>query len=293
MDKTKEANKIRTKLLLQVSNEVLNFKKSTMLINSTSAKKLYDNYSNIEITIENPYEFSILERKEKQVLNESTLFELEKKNEYDYMEVFRKINKIIISDKKNKNFYDKLDSNEMKKLSEDTADTTLSGNVEKSHKIILFEEDNNDLLNKSIKFLRTKAKSFIMRFRKPKKKAKSFYQNTQFKSFANLKRPHKKNESTVSMNFKNKKVFFDETITENSEIFSSGINRGISFYKNESNKSTRNLTKNKKSKISFNLSTYEHEKENLNKIFYKNDIDNINPFISSKTVIKIKPEDKL
>ena len=43
----------------------MNFKKSKILINSTSAKKLYDNYNNFEITIENQYEYSTNQRIEK------------------------------------------------------------------------------------------------------------------------------------------------------------------------------------------------------------------------------------
>ena len=284
MNKSQRANQIRTNLLLKISNEILNFKKSKILINSTSAEKLYDNYNNFEITIENQYEYSTNQRIENQ-FNELVIHE--EKIEKSYMKIFKEINKIIISEKKNKYFYKNFNLNEKVKYSEDTADTTLSGNAEKSHKII-FQNNKNSLFNKSINYLREKAKSFIFKYRKPKKKANSFYKNSQFKSLANIKRPKIK-ESTFLTHFKNKKEFFDETITENSEIYSSGIegNHGISFYKNESYQSSKNLMRNSESKISFNLSNYNHEKENKEHFFEKHNIGRINPFINSKNVIKI------
>ena len=262
MNKSQRANQIRTNLLLKISNEILNFKKSKILINSTSAEKLYDNYNNFEITIENQYEYSTNQRIENQ-FNELVIHE--EKIEKSYMKIFKEINKIIISEKKNKYFYKNFNLNEKVKYSEDTADTTLSGNAEKSHKII-FQNNKNSLFNKSINYLREKAKSFIFKYRKPKKKANTFLTH-----------------------FKNKKEFFDETITENSEIYSSGIegNHGISFYKNESYQSSKNLMRNSESKISFNLSNYNHEKENKEHLFEKHNIGRINPFINSKNVIKI------
>ena len=101
MNKSQRANQIRTNLLLKISNEILNFKKSKILINSTSAEKLYDNYNNFEITIENQYEYSTNQRIENQ-FNELVIHE--EKIEKSYMKIFKEINKIIISEKKNKCF---------------------------------------------------------------------------------------------------------------------------------------------------------------------------------------------
>ena len=125
----KKANLIRTKLLLKASSEVSDFKKSKMLINSKSPKYLLDKYNHIEIIIKNPYEFSTVKRKENQKkFNSSIITVNENKNESPYMEVFRKINKLLISEKKNKTFFDKLENN---KSSYDTSDTTFSSNIEK------------------------------------------------------------------------------------------------------------------------------------------------------------------
>ena len=94
----KKANLIRTKLLLKASSEVSDFKKSKMLINSISPKYLLDKYNHIEIIIKNPYEFSTVKRKENQKkFNSSIIINNENKNESPYMEVFRKINKLLIS----------------------------------------------------------------------------------------------------------------------------------------------------------------------------------------------------
>jgi hypothetical protein len=287
MEKSKKANKIRTKLLLKASSEVSDFKKSNMLINSISPKILYDKYNDIEIIIRNPYEFSTVTRKENQKkFNESIISKNENINDSPYMEVFRKINKLLISEKKNKTFFDKLDIKEYKS-SYDTSDTTFSSNLEKKNIKFLNENNEENLTNQSIKFLREKARELIYKRIKPKKKPHSFYQNAQFKSQFDLRPCYKKHDSVLPISSKTMKIF-EQTIFESSPvIYSSGIEEinhsGISYYKNDCCQSTRNLNKNKKSKISFNLSTYNHEKERSKflpkKDNYNNNTNNINTFI--------------
>ena len=142
----KKANLIRTKLLLKASSEVSDFKKSKMLINSISPKYLLDKYNHIEIIIKNPYEFSTVKRKENQKkFNSSIIINNENKNESPYMEVFRKINKLLISEKKNKTFFDKLENN---KSSYDTSDTTFSSNIKKKKIKLLNENNEENIINK-------------------------------------------------------------------------------------------------------------------------------------------------
>ena len=289
MEKSKKANLIRTKLLIKASSEVAEFKKSKMLINSISPKILYEKYNHIEIIIKNPYEFSTVKRKENQKkFNSSIIINNENKNESPYMEVFRKINKLLISEKKNKTFFDKLENN---KSSYDTSDTTFSSNIEKKNIKLLNENNEENIINKSIKFLREKARDLINKRKRLKKKPNSFYQNVQFKSQFDLRPSHKKHESVLPISSKNIKIF-EQTIFESSPvIYTSGIEEvnhsGICYYKNDCCQSMRNLNKNKNSKISFNLSTYNHEKDR-SKFFPKmennnnnNNSNNINPFIRS------------
>ena len=105
-----KANEVRTKLLLKSESDVGKFIKSKVLINTISPLNLYNSYNNIQINIKNTIEYDRIEIKE----NQKTLFFddsiVEKKDEIQlsFMEVFRTINKILISDKKNKTFYDRL-----------------------------------------------------------------------------------------------------------------------------------------------------------------------------------------
>ena len=290
MEKSKKPNLIRTKLLIKASSEVSEFKKSKMLINSISPKILYDKYNHIEIIIKNPYEFSTVTRKENQTqFNDSKLGKNDNNNESPYMEVFRKINKLLISEKKNKTFFDKLDLKENNKSSYDTSDTTFSSNLEKKNIKLLNENNEENLTNQAMKYLREKARDLIYIRKRPKKKPNSFYQNVQFKSQFDLRLSYKKHDSVLPVSSKNIKIF-EETIFESSPVvYSSGIEEinhsGISYYKTDCCQSSRNLNKNKNSKISFNLSTYNHEKDR-SKFFPKkenhnNNTNNINPFISA------------
>ena len=294
MDYKKKANKIRTNLLLKISSEISRFKNSKTLINSKLPSELYDIYNHIKIIIENQYEFSTVKRSEfLRKFSDSNLTKYDNVNETGtpYMEIFKQINKIIISEKKNQNFL-----NNLNKGNNDSKETSISPfekNIKKNNNKLINENDDKDKIKSSINYLRGFVNNLIIRKKKYKKKITSFYKNSTFKSQANLHIIHKKNESSIPYSIKNIKIL-GETIIENSPvIFCSGFeekkNSGISFYKNETFKSTRNLSKNTWSKISFNLSTFNHQKDNHSKFFEKKDniIDRINPFISSHNVFKI------
>ena len=97
-----KANEVRTKLLLKSESDVEKFIKSKVLINTMSPLNLYNSYSNIQINIKNTIEYDRIEIKD----NQKKLFfddsNVEKKDEIQlsFMEVFRTINKILISEKK-------------------------------------------------------------------------------------------------------------------------------------------------------------------------------------------------
>ena len=290
MDNKKKANTIRTILLLKNSSEISAFKNSKTLINSKSPIELYDIYNNINIIIENQIEYSPVKSKEfLRKFSDSNLIKYDNINENDtpYFEAFKEINKMIISEKKNQNFLNNL-NNENNNSEEKSSD----GNIKRNKTKLINENDYKDKIKSSLNYLRGLVKNLIIKKKKPKKKVNSFYKNSAFKSQSNLHVIHRKNESFAPSSTKNIKIY-GEIIIENSPvIFCSGFeekkNSGVSFYKNESYKSTRNLNQNTWSKISFNLSTFNHKKDNTSKFFPKSDkiVDRINPFISSQTIIK-------
>jgi hypothetical protein len=262
-----KANKARTNLLLKSSEEIQYFTSLKMKINSISPKNLYESYNNIEITIENPCIFSTSQRKYTTMIDDSLV-----KNEFDntpFIEPIFKINKMLVSFKKNKNFYDTIEKNEIEnqnnKLSQDTNDTSISV-FERNNDLI--ENNNKDnIINTSIHFLRKIAKNLIDRKRN-KKKSKSFYKIVSFKSHGNLASFDKKNTEKIetkhkhslkSLNKKNKNLLNEDTIIENSPIFytssqtTTSIHSGVSSNKNDINENSNNLfCQNQTSKIFFN-----------------------------------------
>lgn len=92
MERFLKANKFRTNLLIKISSEIKKFINSPILINSVSPKNLYDSYSNIEITINNEFEFEVTQTKENQKdfqISPKTKIE----NEIPYMEIFKFLKK--------------------------------------------------------------------------------------------------------------------------------------------------------------------------------------------------------
>ena len=283
MEISNKANDIRTHLLLKTASEVERFKKLPMKINSISPENLYNLYSNIEIYIENRI-FSTTQRKSSNsLINEDSINEYE--NEYSpIFEPGIKINKVLVSSKKNKFFYEKIEKENIydnHKCSQDTNDTSNS-----SPKKLSINIDKNNYNDNSIELLRKIAKNLIQRRRRKKKKARSFYQNPMYKSQGNLTKIERNPLKHFSVNLNKKKSHksskeiisetFEETIVENSPtIYSSGLfcecdHKGISFYKNNNFISCSNLIcQNKISNISYNNSKDNNKKIALMNIPYE------------------------
>ena len=278
-----KANEVRTKLLLKSESDVGKFIKSKVLINTISPLNLYNSYNNIQINIKNTIEYDRIEIKE----NQKTLFFddsiVEKKDEIQlsFMEVFRTINKILISDKKNKTFYDRLSLPLENNINTNKSDSPLN----------LFNNQEEDKIKFSMQNLTQKAQSLIniiLRKQHYKKSSTIFYLNPHYKSHGNLRTDFKKN-------IKNKDYLkFENPIIENSPItYSSNINDkkiyGISFSKNRIYKSSnyvyRNFFQNTQicmiSSSCFNFNEKEiKEKEKKKGIIYIG--DKINPFKKTK-----------
>ena len=249
MENINNANEIRTHLLLKTASEIERFKNLPMKINSVSPKNLLNLYSNIEICIEKRI-FSTTQRKNSQTnfIDENSY----SKKEYEYenspiLEPGTKLNKVLISSKKNQIFYEKIEKDNSKKIhrsSQDTNDTSNSLNPK-----LLLEQDDIDKNHLSIQFLRRFAKTLISKKRK-KKHSKSFYQNRIYKSQGNLtyleRNPLKHFSAHTNKNNKlsgnsSKEIIneiFEETVIENSPvIYSSGLfcpadHKGICSNKN-------------------------------------------------------------
>ena len=165
MFNSKKANDVRTILLLKVESEIDHFTNSKILINTISPKELYKLYSNIEIVIKNSLEFSTKKSKENQKKFYDDSHILEQEIYSPYMEVFRTINKMLISEKKNQTFYDRLDLDEKEK--DKISNENLNLNSTRSiiqyttPKEILSNIKTEDKANSAIKFLRQKAQNLI------------------------------------------------------------------------------------------------------------------------------------
>ena len=131
-----KANVVRTNLLLKCESEIDSFKSNITKINSISPNRLYELYCNIEINFENPYEFFRIERKHlNNIMTEDSItYKYSEKENTPFLDSEYKINKKLISDRKNKIFYEKMGNldNSFFKLSEDTNDTSTSLNERNS-----------------------------------------------------------------------------------------------------------------------------------------------------------------
>ena len=282
-----KANEVRTKLVLKSESDVEKFIKSKVLINTMSPLNLYNSYSNIQINIKNTIEYDRIEIKD----NQKKLFfddsNVEKKDEIQlsFMEVFRTINKILISEKKNKTFYDRL-SLPLENNNNNKSDSPLN----------LFNNQEDDKIKFSMQNLRQKAQNLIdiiLRKQNYKKCSTLFYLNPHYKSLGNLRTDYKKK-------IKNKDYLkFENPIIENSPItYSSNINDkksyGIASSKNRIYKSSnyvyRNIYQNTQiymiSSTCFNFNEKKiKEKEKKNGIIYIG--DKINPFKKTKMCSKM------
>ena len=255
-----KANEVRTKLLLKIESEIQYFKNSKTLINTILPKNIYNFYSNIEIK-ENIYEFSTPKIKE----NQRKFFDDSPITKNDTLspclETVKLINKITISEKKNKTFFDSLtlDEKERNTIKEENNfnSTRILINLTTPKKILnsIIQEDK---IHYSIKFLQKSAKNFINVITRKKVRSntecKRFYHSKQFKSEYNL-RNLQNSQKEIMKTIKD----FESTIINNSpEIYvsreyekrraSNNINKNL--YKNSIFKSSTNLNnKDKYSKI--------------------------------------------
>ena len=254
-----KANEVRTKLLLKIESEIQYFKNSKTLINTILPKNIYNFYSNIEIK-ENIYEFSTPKIKE----NQRKFFDDSPITKNDTLspclETVKLINKITISEKKNKTFFDSLTLNEKErntiKEENNFNSTRILINLTTPKKILnsIIQEDK---IHYSIKFLQKSAKNFINVITRKKVRSntecKRFYHSKQFKSEYNL-RNLQNSQKEITKTMKD----FESTIINNSpEIYVSrenekrrASNNNSNFYKNSIFKSSNNLNnKDKYSKI--------------------------------------------
>ena len=285
MFNSKKANDVRTILLLKVESEIDHFTNSKILINTISPKELYKLYSNIEIVIKNSLEFSTKKSKENQKKFYDDSHILEQEIYSPYMEVFRTINKMLISEKKNQTFYDRLDLDEKEK--DKISNENLNLNSTRSiiqyttPKEILSNIKTEDKANSAIKFLRQKAQNLINIIIRKKTRfkthSKSFYHNPQFKSQGNLRSINKSNKPKHSEHLKNKyneefKSIENEIINDPPETYISEVekNTNTNFYRHTSFRSSTNLC-NKHDLISkVSQISFSNRNKNTNGIFINN-----------------------
>ena len=254
-----KANEVITKLLLKIEAEIPYFKNSKTLINSILPKSIYNFYSNIEIK-ENIHEFSITKiiENQKKFFDDSPITKNETLS--PCLESVKLINKITISEKKNKAFFDRLTLNEKERnkiIEENNFNSTRIIINLTTPKEILNSIIKEDKIHSSIKFLQKSAQNFINVITRKKIRSntdcKRFYHNKKFKSEYNL-RDLKNSEKEIMKTFKD----LEYTIINNSpEIYVSreyekrrASNNNSNFYKNSIFKSSNNLNnKDKYSKI--------------------------------------------
>ena len=172
-----KANKVRTSLLLKAQSEIRHFLSLPTKINSISVNILYEFYSNIEINIQNPFEFFLCERKNStNLLIEKEEESFLKKEDNDFTPIIEtqfKIKKKLISDRKNKRFFDNINKDEtsspIKKKLTTKKSNELSFSLSPKKK------------RSSIQYLRNISRNFIKR-RKHERKSISYYKSNMNKS---------------------------------------------------------------------------------------------------------------
>ncbi len=202
-----KANKVRTSLLLKIESEVEHFKSIQTKINSISANKLYDLYSNIQINIENPFEFFSIERKNstKLVSDESFLKKDSEPENTPTQEIEFTITKKLVSYRKNKNFLEHLSKDEnISPIKLKDMNNSYKFNSKNSPLEFLIPKKYKSTKN-AIHLLRQMARTLIKR-RKHVKKSNSFYKSELHKSqkeirVFNLKNSKKKNSLLQSYDF--------------------------------------------------------------------------------------------
>ena len=239
--------------------------------------------------IKNSLEFSTKKSKENQKKFYDDSHILEQEIYSPYMEVFRTINKMLISEKKNQTFYDRLDLDEKEK--DKISNENLNLNSTRSiiqyttPKEILSNIKTEDKANSAIKFLRQKAQNLINIIIRKKTRfkthSKSFYHNTQFRSQANLRAVNRTNKKKHSdylkcKNIQEFKIIENEIINCPNETFVSGIeekNSNENYYKHSTFRSSTNLT-NKNDFISkVSQVSFSNRINNTNGVFINNKVN--------------------
>ncbi len=245
MELKNKSNLIRTLLLLKTASEIKKFILLPTKINSISPKNLYKLYNNIEISIEKRI-FSTTERKNKQMCKENKSPIINTINDYSPInEPFYKLNKLLISFKKNKNFYETNDFYDNKYnniISQESTDTSNSLNDKKKNLNYENDEIKNDI--DSIKFLRKIAKSLIQKKKIKRKKrthCKSFYENEKYHSEYHLKNLERKLKINFTVNYShnNEHIIIKNCFTN----INSNTHLNINNFTNEKESIKNNLQK--------------------------------------------------
>jgi hypothetical protein len=167
------ANKIRTKLLLKINEEIPYFKNDKMLINSISLNELNKQYNDIEIYINDPLVYSIRKRtgNTSQIKKERSIetIDLDKKQKLSPINLNVKdndnqikFNKMLVSYKKNKHFKFTAICNGGEEKKENFENNYKSPKSDYSE-LIKDRKKKANLCKYSINFLRAMAKKFIDR----------------------------------------------------------------------------------------------------------------------------------
>jgi hypothetical protein len=230
------ANKIRTKLLLAINEELTNFKNGKMLINSISLNELNKQYNDIKIYINDPLVYSIIKRtgNTSQIKKEKSVetIDLDKKqklspinlnskyNKKDNNQI--KFNKMLVSYKKNKHFKITNINKGNEEENKNFENKFKSPNSDYSD-LILEKKKKANLCKYSINFLRGMAKKFIDRTGKYlNKNDKISYMTPPNKLFN-----RQKYESQIDLfdvfNKLNEKELFDQNHYISTEVIPSKI----------------------------------------------------------------------
>ena len=330
----KKANLIRTNLLLIAYSEIKKYEKSLMKINSVSTKKLLEQFKEIKININHPIEFNTHSRRNSQYLyrnfnNQFFQYEINKpfmsdskiRNKSNTQliclnslsnlddEEF-KLNKIIFSEKKNKNIYPN-----NKEKDEDLTNFSSNESINSINKNLLKynnkKKSRREITKKYISYLRNFAKTLINNdFCRTSKKHKTLLTSNNDNLFDSKIKLNLLNEIIKNNDNKNKinnnenndnnlsvqktESIFDFTEKQNNlnnNLFKTSIilkNEQINNFSTiEFNSSVKNKTSNS---IKFNTDIKENyktfkEKRNIKSI----DLSNIKTFykntINSPTIV--------
>jgi hypothetical protein len=216
-----KANKVRTCLLLKIESEIEHFKSIPTKMNSISANKLYELYSNIQINIENPFEFFSIERRKstKLISDDNCLKKDSEPENTPGQDINFTITKKLVSYRKNKNFLEHLSKDEnISPIKLKDMNNSYKFNSKNSPLEFLIPKKYKSTKN-AIHLLRQMARTLIKR-RKHVKKSNSFYKSGLNKSqkyiqVYNLKNSNQNNFLLKSYDFQSiKNILYNINITK-------------------------------------------------------------------------------